>query len=403
MKFYYKLVIMISNFSTTINHTLMPDYPILDSDLSFSDYIARCHTLITERRFSPEQIQGSTRIEQIIQANSPYECYPDHPIRTDNGRLKYGVLLIHGLLDSPFSLKDIGLSLQKRGILARAILLPGHGTIPSDLLQVSYHDWIQTVRYGVESLRKEVDQIFLIGYSTGAALSVYQALQNNGIHGIILLSPAIKIKAPVDFMKTWHYFLKWISKDSNRQWFYLQDELDYSKYLSIPFNAVNQVSKLTAVIQEYHQLRGLTTPLFMIISREDETISSASAIRFFSSLRNQNSRMLLYSAKEHHYPDPRIFTRISRYPELNIKNLSHVSIPFAPHNPHYGEQGDYFRASRIDQQDCIYGAYNRIEGKLSDFFYNLGLLKKMRHELTYNPDFNFMAEKISQFILSEKQ
>ncbi len=380
---------MFNNLSAALQETSIT-YPILDSSLPFAEYIARCRDIIMTQRLDLEKKNPNP--ELIIEANSPFEFRPAHP-----HKIKYGALLIHGLLDCPFSLRDIGLRLQSQGILSRAILLPGHGTRPSDLLHVSYHDWLQAVRYGVESMRQEVDYLYLIGYSTGAALSVYQAMQDTSIAGMILLSPAIRIKTPVHIVVGWHYLVKWITKN-NEPWIYNKEEIDYTKYKSIAFNPVNQVNKLTQVLYELGQHRHLNTPMLMIVSREDETISSHRALNFFSGFATPDSQLLLYTSLEHRYPDPRILTRLSRYPDLHINHLSHMSIPFAPTNAHYGQQGDYPRASRPADHIC-YGAYNVIEENTYRMLRGMKAVKFLRQELTYNPDFDFMAEKITAFIL----
>lgn len=382
---------MLSNPSATLNESII-NYPISDSSLPFADYIARSRAIIEERR--PDLQKGQNN-SLILEANSPFELIPATPILSGT-RMKYGVLLIHGLLDCPFSLRDIGTQLQQSGILCRAIVLPGHSTTPADLLTISYHDWIQALRYGVESLKKEVDHVFLAGYSTGAALSVYQALQDSQISGIILLAPAIRIKAPVDIVVGWHYMRKWFSQ--SQAWLNTEEEIDYAKYLSIPFNPITQVALLTRVLRELRAHHELTCPVLMAVSREDETISSHKAIDFFSSLRNQDSKLLLYTSGSVSYPDKRILPRPSVYPELNVKHFSHVSIPFAPDNPHYGQQGDYPFASHLNTKNTIFGAYNRIEADAYEFLYKMKLTQYVRRELTYNPDFKFMTEQMIQFI-----
>lgn len=388
---------MFSNLYESTNDPVT-DYAISDSSRPFHDYIKSTRNIIEERR--TDLANAGQHANEIITANCPFEFYPENPIRSGN-KLKYGVLLIHGLLDCPFSLRDIGTQLSANGMLSRAILLPGHGTTPSDLINISYHDWIQSVRYGVETLRNEVEQIYLIGYSTGATLSIYQALQDVKVAGIVLMSPAIKIKTPIDIFVSWQSFLKLIGRN-NKQWLSITPEDDYAKYQSIPFNAVNQVSKLTKVIQELRQHHSLNTPIFMIVSREDETISSHKAIDFFSTLTNQDSRLLLYTSLDHIYPDPRILTRLTNYSDLHINHLSHPSIPYSPNNPHYGENGDYIYASRSDLTNCTFGAYNSIEETLFDYLYKLGLCQLERRRLTYNPDFNFMTEKVMNFIRGQE-
>lgn len=388
---------MIGNSSALINDSII-HYPISDSNLSFSHYIRDCRTIIESRR-SDLQEKNARNYDLILDANSPFELYPDNTIKA-NGRFKYGALLIHGLFDCPFTFRDMGKQLQSKGIFSRAILLPGHGTTPDDLLHVSYHDWIQAVRYGLESLRKEADNVFLVGYSTGAALSVYQALQDDNIAGLVLLAPAIKIKAPVDTIFNLRQFVKWMT--NNRQWIYRDEEVDYSKYRSIGFNPVTQLNNLTEVVDELHRFRPLSCPVLMIISREDETISSHTAIDFFSSLPNKENKLLLYTAFDRRYPDSRIAPRLTHYPELQVNHFSHVGIPFAPDNPHYGQHGDFIYASHIKNTDVIYGAYNRIEENSLNMLYKLNLVKYKRRQLTYNPDFDYMVNTVTSFILKEE-
>ncbi len=380
--------------------SIVPGFPAGDNGSSFANYIAHIQTIICERRCIPKHLDNA-KTANVLEANSPFECLPDFLPPTGT-KYQYGALLIHGLLDSPFSLKDIALRLKTNNVLSRALLLPGHGTVPQDLLQVSYQDWIQTVRYGIDVMQRDVEKIFLIGYSTGAALSIYQALQPENrkqIAGLILLAPAIRIKAPVDIVIGWNYLKKWLSK-KNLKWLYREKEIDYAKYHSITFNAVNQVAQLTNVIRDLNKKRPLDIPILMVMSNDDETISSHSALNYFCSLNEPNSKLLLYTTSNRTHTDKRIETRKSSYPELHIKNFSHVTVPFAADNKHYGQHGDYSYASHLNTTQYLYGAYNRLEEKIYNQLYQFKLIKHKHRELTYNPDFDYMIKQIIDFIIS---
>lgn len=354
---------------------------------SFEDMLATCKEQIQSRRQDLNTLKPIA--DKIIDANCPFEYLPE-------GEPKLGVLLIHGLLDCPFSLRDIGQVLAKNGMRVRSVLLPGHGTRPEDLLHVTYQEWLQTVQTAIASLKTVTPNIALVGYSTGAALSLHEAMLDPSIRGLVLLSPAIRVKAPVNLIIAWHYFTSLFSK--NKGWICKEEEIDYAKYLSVPFNAVDQVNALTNVVQNMRHQLPLKTPIDMVVSREDETISGQDAIRFFEGLSNPDSRLLLYSANPAHYADKRIISRVSRYPQSGIQHLSHTSIPFSPHNLHYGQHGDYTAASHPEHDEVIYGAYNRVEIDLYGLLYKLSLTQHKRRELTYNPDFEYMAKHITQFL-----
>lgn len=327
--------------------------------------------------------------DKIIEANCPYELRPTK-------KPTHGVLLIHGLLDCPFSLREIGQHLCEQGMLVRAVLLPGHGTRPEELLKVTYQEWIEAVHNAIAELKQETGKVTLIGYSTGAALSVYEAMLDKDIVSLVLLSPAIKVKVPVNLVVAWHHLTSLFSKQKG--WVCKTEETDYAKYLSVPFNAVNQVNALTDTVKQMRRNLGLNCPIYMIMSREDETISSHDAINFFESLHNPDSRLLLYSSCDHRYPDARITTRLASYPQQRIKHFSHTALPFSIRNPHYGQHGDYMGASHPHHEEVIYGAYNRIEVDLFGALYHLGLTQHKRRELTYNPDFDHMVKSIAEFI-----
>lgn len=374
-------------------------YPIYDSNMPFAKYIECCKQLIAQRRQDFNQYTDISA-EQIITANSPFELYPTVMPHGSNAHKPYGALLIHGLFDCPFSMHDIALTLQANNILTKAILLPGHGTNPQDLLTVTYQDWVQAVSYGISSLRKEVDTLFLIGFSTGAALSIYHALQDDKIKGIILLSPAIKIKMPVKAVVNWHHLIGWASQKT--AWIFRQQEIDYTKYSSVAFNPVTQIAKLTDVITQLTTSHPLTCPIFMVLSQEDETISSHAAINFFTQSPNKNSCLYLYAAKPAQYTDTRILAHDTKYPHLHISSFSHVCIPFAEDNIHYGRQGNYMYASHLPSNEFLYGAYNDIEIKLFDWLYAASINKQRRRSLTFNPDFAQMASAIVKFIIADK-
>lgn len=373
--------------SETSTQNQQVKFPTSNTNLAFSEYLRQTRDIIKERRNDLH----SDNAQAIIDANMPFELRP-----LDCKQVKTGVLMLHGLLDCPFSLREIGYHLQKQNHLVRSLLLPGHGTRPSDLMNISYHDWIQALRYGVESIHKEVDDLYLIGYSTGATLSVYEALHDEKIKGIILLSPAIKIKAPIDSFTRWHQLVGWLTH--REQWVRQEPEIDYAKYKSIAFNGVMQVAKLTIVLREMLQKQKLHSPIDMILSREDETVSSDRAMDFFSNLHHEKSQMLLYTSIPHPYPDKRIEPRIGAYPDRRIKHLSHSCLPFSETNSHYGLAGNFEGASHPNRDNVIYGAYNGVERKIFNNLYDAKLLKKKRLSLTYNPDFHYMCEHITNFI-----
>jgi alpha-beta hydrolase superfamily lysophospholipase len=89
-----------------------------------------------------------------------------------------GVLLLHGMSDSPYSLRALGQSLNQHRFWVIGLRLPGHGTAPSGLLSIRWEDMAAAVQLGVAHLKAKLGEkpIHIIGYSTGAALALDFAL-----------------------------------------------------------------------------------------------------------------------------------------------------------------------------------------------------------------------------------
>ena len=87
--------------------------------------------------------------------------------------------MLHGLTDSPYSLRRLGEILYQRGFYVLGLRLPGHGTIPAALTEVQWEDWQTATRIGAKHVRQRIGSdapFFMGGYSNGGALTVKYAL-----------------------------------------------------------------------------------------------------------------------------------------------------------------------------------------------------------------------------------
>ena len=107
----------------------------------------------------------------------------DPHTRTPNWNLSFelqtssprgGVLLLHGMSDSPYSLRAIGQALNERGYWVVGLRMPGHGTAPSGLRTVRNDDLAAAVKLGADHVVSRVGSrpMHIVGYSTGATLAV---------------------------------------------------------------------------------------------------------------------------------------------------------------------------------------------------------------------------------------
>ncbi|MGE3920467.1 MAG: alpha/beta hydrolase [Gammaproteobacteria bacterium] len=364
--------------------------------LTFADYIVRMREVIEKTRcdLTPETT------EAIVDANSPYEWVPPS-ISARNpktGKIKNGVLLIHGLFDSPYMLLNIANHFIARDYLVRAILLPGHGTRPGDLLKLKYNAWIKATEFGIKSFQHEVENFYICGFSTGALLALNQAYEHDNIKGIFAFSPAVRLQQQVAIISSISTLIG--RTIAGIQWYSRNDDKDYAKYHSVTFNSARQVYLLTRKLANKQLLKKLDIPIFMALSSDDEVLSVKSVMQYFKKLPNVKNELYLYTRDEMLVDDNRIRLLQSHYPEKHIIDFSHVAIPVAPDHPHYGE---YYAAKEAHYYIPPHARLLKAKSKAPDIYLGAltprNLQKYYLKRLTYNPDFNNLMSKLNDFIV----
>lgn len=103
-------------------------------------------------------------------------------------------LLLHGFTGSPWDVRPLGERLAARGLHVKAIRLPGHGSTPLAMAQVSHRDWEQAAEDALQSL-SSFRHVFVAGLSVGALLAVVLAARHQArVHGLGLMAPPLRFK-----------------------------------------------------------------------------------------------------------------------------------------------------------------------------------------------------------------
>jgi carboxylesterase len=109
-------------------------------------------------------------------------------------------LLLHGFTGSPWDMRPLGDALAARGLRAVAPRLPGHGTTPQALLNVTWKDWQAAAYVALHSLRGH-RHVFVAGLSMGALLAMGLAARHpEAVRGLALVAPAIRFRGPRMFL-----------------------------------------------------------------------------------------------------------------------------------------------------------------------------------------------------------
>ncbi|HET7204806.1 MAG TPA: alpha/beta fold hydrolase [Steroidobacteraceae bacterium] len=208
------------------------------------------------------------------------------------GKPRGGVLLLHGLTDSPYSLRSLGLSLAADGYRVVGLRLPGHGTAPAGLLRFEIEDLEAATRLAVRDLRGSLGRappIELVGYSNGAALAVsyaLDALEDDSLPRpahLVLISPAIGI-TPLAALGRIRTRISEIPGLGRAAWQLIEPEIDPYKYQSFPWHAAGVTQRLTSTLgrriarlAEDGPVRGLPS-ILAFVSTVDSTVHAAKVV-----------------------------------------------------------------------------------------------------------------------------
>ena len=173
------------------------------------------------------------------------------------GPPKGAVVLLHGLTDSPYSLRYIADIYRARGYVVVAPRMPGHGTVPAGLTKVQWEDWSETVRLAVREARRRAPAplpLHLVGFSNGGALAVKYALDALDDPNLarpdrlVLLAPMIGVTELSRFAGIfgWPAVFPAFAKAA---WLGIVPEFNPFKYNSFPINGARQSSLLTRELQ----------------------------------------------------------------------------------------------------------------------------------------------------------
>jgi len=231
---------------------------------------------------------------------------------TGKGEKKGGVLLVHGLTDSPYHLRSVAEIFAENGYYVICLRLPGHGTIPGALLDVKWEDWYGAVKFGVAMVRKEIRSLkdprfFLGGFSTGGALTLRYVLETlaSGEHSelpqkLFLFSPAIGVPWKAG-LADWHNVLSWIPYFRKFKWNQIEVEYDPFKYNSFAKNAAKQIYELVEANEDLvKELKGSNgnlekmPPVYAFQSIADATVIADKLIRLMADIGSKESELVLF-------------------------------------------------------------------------------------------------------------
>jgi alpha-beta hydrolase superfamily lysophospholipase len=360
-----------------------------------------------------------------------------------------GILLVHGLSDSPYSMRALAQLFHAQGYYVVGLRLPGHGTIPAGLVYASWQDFAAATRLAAQHVRQQIGEnkpFYLAGYSTGAALVVDYSLailEGEALpaaDGLILLSPAIGVN-PIAVLARYQVNLAVIPGLEKFAWDSILPEYNPYKYQSFAVNAGDQIYRLTRKIEQRinrldkgYGVSGIP-PVLAFQSVADATVSTKALVKvLFKRFASEGHELVLFDVDRSAHIEPfltydpvedikllfaepqlpfttTLLTNISPESQKiyarrraagparvtgeqldlawpnDIYSLSHTALPFSPDDPVNGERPPA-------KQQLVYLGRIDLRGERGLFIVPASELLR----LSYNPFYSYIEKRVLEFI-----
>lgn len=234
--------------------------------------------------------------------NSSFEMIPEN--------IKGGVLLLHGLTDSPFMMRDIAKIFYENGYYVLGLRYKYHGTYPGELVKVSQKDFEDAAIFGSKMIKEKLKNIknfefYMVGFSTGAAAtlqyitsSIREDKELPKPKKVFWLSPAMGVSpaAKFGFLDSWVSLIPYFKKF---QWLDINPEYDPAKYNSFPKNSGIQVYYLIKKAKiNFMKLskkeKAELPPIYSYTSLVDSTVLDKDLYDIFFKMENSENKLVIF-------------------------------------------------------------------------------------------------------------
>ena len=358
---------------------------------SIDDYITYTKQLMQAARLdAPSQT--------IINNLAPFVLEPDAscPL-TASGKAERGIVLIHGLFDSPFSMRPFGEDLRSQCFYVLGLLLPDHGTRPGNILTAHWEAWAEATHFATSQLAQHADTLFVSGHSAGGTLALLEAARNPEVDALILFAPALAITPAAKLAK---YLAPLGTLFPKVAWFDVSPDEAIYRYESTPLAAAAEMYELIEVTKAELAGQPRQVPVFTVASVEDNTVGTQAILTYLASNTHLRSRTLLYS--EHFYPTTdRVRIVSSSTLEQQVLSVSHLGLMTPPSHSYYGYKGVYRNCGHYGTTDkplfvqCKAGQRDYY-GEATDENLALGVVER----IAFNPFYESMLAAMQDFLLA---
>jgi len=201
------------------------------------------------------------------------------------GTNKKAVLLIHGWTSTSYEVRRLGIYLNENGYTTFGPMLRGHGTVPRDLKDIHWTDWLEDIKKNYDDLKKNHTHVYIAGTSIGACLSIILASKKKDVAGLVIMAMPYKLR----YEKISLALAKFVRlfKEYNKKYYPPTFGISTTitriiAYKTYPISSAIETFKLVEVARKY--VLRIKQPCFIIQSKSDHIVTKRSLENIYDNI-----------------------------------------------------------------------------------------------------------------------
>lgn len=201
-----------------------------------------------------------------------------------------GILLTHGFTATSVEVRQMAKFLSVKGYTVAGPLLPGHGKTIQEMNRVHWSDWVTAVDELYGKLASQCSNVFVIGESMGALLSLIMCFRHPEIKGAMLFAPALKVPKLAISEFIWP-FKEYIFKKN------VDETMEWQGFNVVPLHAASELVKLQRYVKINLFKDALPTLVFQ--GQLDQSIDPISSVLVLEGISSEEKELIWLEESSH--------------------------------------------------------------------------------------------------------
>lgn len=194
-----------------------------------------------------------------------------------------GVLMLHGLMGTPYQVKELGDFLYEKGISNLGFCIAGHGTKKNDLRKTTRKDWLESAERAYKEFNKVYPKTIVIGFSMGGLLALNLSKEYNP-KGTIILATPYKLNTLGNLLITIGFYKK-----------HPDDKVRYPGMM--PLKAKYEIIKFAKETREI--VSHIENPILIFQGTADKRVDKISSQQIYSKVKSNHKKLFTLLGEQH--------------------------------------------------------------------------------------------------------